>query len=136
MSPKMLAILGKVGGVLSLLIMAVSLYFAFAKYHQSIGYDKAVTEISKESAALVATATIEAIRDAEIAIQDAQKRNRVIFDAELAAAKEEQTVKILIKEVINEVDKIVYVDNCGKLNADSIRLLNKAINHANRTSEN
>ena len=118
-----------------LLIMVSVLggYYALANYHQGVGFDKAVMEISRESADKIAKATSDALKNTEIEIDKALKKQRLLFDADLKKAKEDREVEIQIREVINDVEKIKYVNNCGKLNTDSIRLLNEAIDHVNRT---
>lgn len=122
----------QLGVVLAIIISLTSLY----TWVDGRGYARAISEITKESADKVAEATSAAIKHAEIEINKAQKRNRIIFDAELMSAREVQVVEIQIKEVINEVEKIKYVNNCGKLNVDSIRLLNEAIDQVNSASTN
>lgn len=121
---------------LAALISLAGGYFALSTYHQGVGYDKAVTEISRDSADKIAAATSKAIHAAEQEIAKALARSRKIFDDELQRAKDERIVEIEVREVLNEVEKIVYINNCGKLNDDSIRLLNQTVNKVNSASEN
>lgn len=132
----MAKIVGKVGAVLTLIATLCGAYYATAKYHQNLGYTKAVTEISNESASKIAEATALAITNAEAEITAALLKQRRLFDAELVMAKEEQKVKVIIEDVYHEVEKIKYINNCGSLNSDSIRLLNKTINTVNNPPKN
>lgn len=122
----------------NLAIVVVTLLFLTFMYNwvDSRAYNRAVVEIANSSADLLAKATKEALKDAEAKIAEAQKRNRAIFDEELRIAKENTVVESEIKEIITHVDKIIYVDNCGKLNDSSIRLLNETVSKINTPSEN
>lgn len=126
----------KIGVVIVAIIALISAYFAFSKYHQAVGYDKAVTEISRESADKISEATDLAIKNAEVEISKALQKQRTIFDAELKNSDLKTVVETKIIEVLRNVEKITYIDNCGKLNTDSIVLLNEAINQANSSTEN
>ena len=121
---------------LAALVSLAGGYFALAAYHQDVGYDKAVTEISRDSADKISVATGEAIHAAELEIAKALARSRKIFDDELQRAKDERIVEIEVREVINDVEKIVYTNNCGNLNGDSIKLLNQTIDKVNSSAEN
>lgn len=122
--------------IIKYLVMLISIvggYYALANYHDKKGYDRAVTEITRDAADKISKATGEAINAAEKEIAKALERQRILFDAELQIAEDNKEIEIQIREVISDVEKIVYVNNCGKLNSDSIKLLNKSINYVNRT---
>lgn len=121
---------------ISIVIAALVSLTALYSWVDSQGYNRAVTELAQQSADKIAEATDKAIKDAEKEISEAQKRNRLLFDEELKRAKDERIVEVEIREVINEVEKIKYVNNCGRLNDDSIKLLNKSISRVNSTSKN
>ena len=119
----------------AVLIALVSAYYLLAKYHQTVGYDKAILEVSTEATKKVLYATNQAVAEAEQEIKIALKKQRVLFDSELKAAKTEQVVEIQIEEVIKNVSKTVYVNNCGKLNITNVSLLKQAVNYVNKAGK-
>ena len=119
----------------AVLIALVSAYYLLAKYHQTVGYDKAILEVSTEATKKVLSATNQAVAEAEQEIKIALKKQRVLFDSELKAAKAEQVVEIQIEEVIKNVSKTVYVNNCGKLNITNVSLLKQAVNYVNKAGK-
>lgn len=120
-----------------ILLGGVAAWFTISSYYETKGYNRAVTEIQRESADKIAAATTEAIHAAEIEIALALARQRLLFDGELKRAENERVVSIEIKEVISEVEKIVYKDgDCRNIGDDSFRLLNESINHANKATRN
>ena len=119
----------------AVLIALVSAYYLLAKYHQTVGYDKAILEVSTEATKKVLYATNQAVAEAEQEIKIALKKQRVLFDSELKAAKAEQVVEIQIEEVIKNVSKTVYVNNCGKLNITNVSLLKQAVNYVNKAGK-
>jgi len=126
----------KIGSTIAIIVSLATAYYALAKYHESVGYSKAVTEISRDSADKISEATDLAVKNAGVEIAKALRKQRDIFDAELLNTKQETIVETKIIEVLKDVEKIVYVDNCGKLNTDSIVLLNEGINQANSSTKN
>ena len=119
----------------AVLIALASAYYLLAKYHQTVGYDKAILEVSTEATKKVLYATNQAVAEAEQEIKIALKKQRVLFDSELKAAKTEQVVEIQIEEVIKNVSKTVYVNNCGKLNITNVSLLKQAVNYVNKAGK-
>jgi len=117
------------------LIGGVASFLSVANYYESKGYKRAVVEIQRESADKIAQATDDALKAAEIEIAKALERQRTLFDADLKRAKEERIVETEFRDIINEVEKIVYVKSeCGTITDDSLRLLKQSVNNANRTT--
>jgi hypothetical protein len=117
--------------LISQLTVLAALYF----WADARGYTRAVNVFQVEYAEKLDTATRSAIHKAHRKIAEEVERNQFLHAAELRRAKNERIVDTKFTEVVTYVDKIKYVNNCGVLSADSIKLLNSSIDIGNRTDK-
>lgn len=120
---------------IGLYLFMVAVLLGSYKLTYSRGYDKATVDVALKSAEKILEASNESVRKAEIEIEKIKETNRILLEAERNKIIENRIVDVQIQEVIRNVEKIKYVNSCGTLSNDSVRLLNKAIDKVNNASK-
>ena len=123
--------------LLFLLVVMLSLtvlFFSVTSHYETKGYNKALVEVNKSAAIEINLATKSAINAANIEIAKALERQKTLNDAERIRITNQVVVETKIREVINDVEKIVYVEgSCANIDSGFIRLLNNSISNTAHT---
>ena len=126
----------KLIGSIAAIIGLLSSLYAIKSHYVGVGYEKAKNELQAQAAEQIAKATQDAISQANKQIELALSKQQKIFDAELLRVKNEKQVEIITNEVIRNVDKIKYVNNCTSIGLDAVGLLNNSVAASNSSAQN
>lgn len=121
-------------GYVIAIISLIGVIHSILNHYEEKGYNRAVIEIQTEANIEIQKATALAVEKAEAEFRKAAEQQKINFDAELERAKNERQVETEIREVIKYVDKIKINDECKFIGSDAIKLLNEAIDSANKSS--
>ena len=113
---------GAIGSIAAIVALAVSIGQIYDWIYDK-GYDAAIIKVKAEQTLLQE----EIIKEAEERMKIALKKQKALYEEELANVKAEVVIKTEVKEVIKYVDREIQVSpDCADLAYDVVSVLSEA----------